>query len=159
METAVMIVTAAAEKTTAAFRMGFPFTKMLPITKSRIRWLDPQGPPGAFLLNLMLMNARRLRGMPEFSNAFAWLSREPNGQSTPPAFCRDEPTPAAFKYANGLCAMATSTALQRNRRYLSFANALLAGRGIYFATGLVWSPYLGKFRSIICGAFDFCAKG
>jgi hypothetical protein len=24
-------------------------------------------------LNLMLMNARRLRGMPEFSNAFAWL--------------------------------------------------------------------------------------
>jgi hypothetical protein len=34
METAVMTVTAAAEKTTAAFRMGFPFTKvLLSITK------------------------------------------------------------------------------------------------------------------------------
>jgi hypothetical protein len=50
--------------------------------------------------------------------------------------------PAALKYATGL-----------------WAKALLAGRGIYFATRLVWLPYLGKFRSITCGAFDFCAKG
>jgi hypothetical protein len=50
------------------------------------------------------------------------------------------PTPAAFKYGTGLCAMATNTALHRNRRYSSFAKALLAGRGIYFATGLVWLP-------------------
>jgi hypothetical protein len=41
METAVMTVTAAAEKTTAAFRMGFPFTKMLlSITKVEFdRWI------------------------------------------------------------------------------------------------------------------------
>jgi len=78
-----MTVTAAAEKTTAAFRMGFPFTKMLLwITKSRVRSLHPQGPPGTFSLNLMLMNARRLRGMPEFSNAFAWLSSLPRTKRT-----------------------------------------------------------------------------
>jgi hypothetical protein len=101
METAVMAVTAAAEKTTAAFRMGFPFIKMLPIIKSRIRWLDPQGPPGAFLLNLMLMNARRLRGMPEFSNAFAWLGSSAANQTDRallPLFAGMNPTPAAFKW-------------------------------------------------------------
>jgi len=101
METAVMTVTAAAEKTTAAFRMGFPFTKMLPIIKSRIRWLDPQGPPGAFLLNLMLMNARRSRGMPEFSNAFAWLNSLAANQTDRallPLFAGMNPTPAAFKW-------------------------------------------------------------
>ena len=100
--------------------------------------------------------------MPEFSNAFAWLGSLAANQTDRallPLFAGMNPTPAAFKYANGLCAMATSTALQRNRRYLSFANALLAGRGIYLATGLVWLPCLGKFRSITCGAFDFCAKG
>jgi hypothetical protein len=157
-----MTVTAAAEKTTAAFRMGFPFTKMLPIIKSRIRSLDPQGPPGTFSLNLMLMNARRLRGMPEFSNAFAWLGFIAANQTDSallPLFAGMNPTPAAFKYATGLCAMATNTAQHRNRRYSSLAKALLAGRGIYFATRLVWLPYLGKFRSITCGAFDFGAKG
>jgi hypothetical protein len=53
-----MAITAAAEKTTAAFFMGFPFTKILVDNKSRIRWLRPQGPLGTFSLNLMLMNAR-----------------------------------------------------------------------------------------------------
>jgi hypothetical protein len=65
---------------------------------------------------------------------------------------------AAFKYAAGLCANATNTAPYRNRPYPSFAKALLAGRGIYFAAGLVWLPYFGKSRSVTRGAFDFCAK-
>jgi hypothetical protein len=104
--------------------------------------------------------------MPEFSNAFAWLSSLAANQTDRallPLFAGMNPTPAAFKYAAGLCAIATNTALHRNRRYSSFAKALLAGRGIYrgiyFAISLVWLPYLGKFRSITCGAFDFRAKG
>src|ERR1700730_1857464 len=44
-ETAVMAMTAAAEKTTAAFFMGFPFTKIVVDNERRIRWLRPQGPP------------------------------------------------------------------------------------------------------------------
>jgi hypothetical protein len=33
-----MAITTAAEKTTAAFFMGFPFTKIVVDNKSRIRW-------------------------------------------------------------------------------------------------------------------------
>jgi hypothetical protein len=66
-------------------------------------------------------------------------------------------TPAVFKYAAGLCAKAAITAQHRNRPYSSFAKALLAGRGIYFATALVWLPYLGKSGAATRGAFDFCA--
>jgi hypothetical protein len=53
-----MAITAAAEKTTAAFFMGFPFTNMVVDNENRIRWLRPHGPTGTFLPNLMLMNAR-----------------------------------------------------------------------------------------------------
>jgi hypothetical protein len=37
-----MVITAAAEKTTAAFFMGFPFTKIVVDNRNRIRWLRPQ---------------------------------------------------------------------------------------------------------------------
>jgi hypothetical protein len=41
-----MVITAAAEKTIAAFLMGFPFnTKIVIDNKNQIRWLRPQGPP------------------------------------------------------------------------------------------------------------------
>ena len=53
-----MAITAAAEKTTAAFFIGFPFTKMLVDNENRIRRLRPHGPTGTFLPNLMLMNGR-----------------------------------------------------------------------------------------------------
>jgi hypothetical protein len=43
-----MVITAAAEKTTAAFLMGFPFTKIVVDNKNQIRWLRPQGPPETF---------------------------------------------------------------------------------------------------------------
>jgi hypothetical protein len=43
-----MAITAAAEKTTAAFFMGFPFTKIVVDNKNQIRWLRRQGPPGTF---------------------------------------------------------------------------------------------------------------
>jgi hypothetical protein len=52
-----MAITAAAEKTTAAF-MGFPFTKIVVDNKNQIRGFRPLGHPGTFSLNLMLMNAR-----------------------------------------------------------------------------------------------------
>jgi hypothetical protein len=41
-------ITAAAEKTTAAFFMGFPFTKIVVGNKNQIRWLRPRGPSGTF---------------------------------------------------------------------------------------------------------------
>ena len=53
-----MAITAAAEKTTAAFFMVFPFTDMVVDNENRIRWLRPHWPTGTFLPNLMLMNAR-----------------------------------------------------------------------------------------------------
>jgi hypothetical protein len=40
-----MAITAAAEKTTAAFFMGFPFTKIVVDNKIRTRWFRPQGSP------------------------------------------------------------------------------------------------------------------
>jgi hypothetical protein len=39
-------ITTAAEKTTAAFFMGFPFTKIVVGNKNQIRWSRPRGPPG-----------------------------------------------------------------------------------------------------------------
>jgi hypothetical protein len=40
-----MAITAAAEKTTAAFFTGFRFTKMVVDVGNRIRWLRPHGQP------------------------------------------------------------------------------------------------------------------
>jgi hypothetical protein len=44
-EAADMAITAAAEKTTAAFFTGFRFTKMVVDVGNRIRWLRPHGQP------------------------------------------------------------------------------------------------------------------
>jgi hypothetical protein len=60
--------------------------------------------------------------------------------------------------AAGLCAKTTITGHHRSRFNSSFAKAPFAGRWIYFATGLVWLPYLGKSRSATLGAFDFGAS-
>jgi len=70
-----MAITAAAEKTTAAFFMGFPFTKIVVGNKNQIRWLRPRGPPGTFSLNLMLMNARWFEDCSASAGFIGWDSQ------------------------------------------------------------------------------------
>jgi hypothetical protein len=74
------------------------------------------------------------------------------------AFGRDEFHSSILKGAAGLHANTMITAHDRSRFNSSFAKAPFAGRWVYFATGLVWLPYLGKSRSVTRGAFDFCAN-
>ena len=65
-------------------------------------------------------------------------------------------TPACSRARLDLYAKTAITGHHRSRFNSSFAKASFAGRWIYFATGLVWLPYLGKSRSVTRGAFDFC---
>jgi hypothetical protein len=85
-----MAITAAAEKTTAAFFMGFPFAKIVVDNKRSKSMVASARALATFSLNLMLMNARWFARDVGILKCLRLAYLIAANQTHTTAFCRDE---------------------------------------------------------------------